>query len=156
MLKLFFVLITFFTLFCGAATADRITDPLLTDLERGVVELHECPICLTDMAADLEEIVEVFCIETVPHAFHKRCLEEWIYKHNSCPLCRRDLVEYTTDSYTVVRRFADSSGRIVSLKENNLWRHKVRPCDCSGCSWERCFFILIITGLSGAAYSFVS
>mmetsp|Transcript_3241 Transcript_3241/g.7577 ORF Transcript_3241/g.7577 Transcript_3241/m.7577 type:complete len:300 (-) Transcript_3241:471-1370(-) len=34
---------------------------------------------------------DVVCKTRCAHVFHKECVEEWMKKHNRCPLCRNDL-----------------------------------------------------------------
>lgn len=42
----------------------------------------ECPICL-------ENNLEPFKMLNCQHSFHEVCLNIWLEKHNSCPLCRQ-------------------------------------------------------------------
>lgn len=42
-----------------------------------------CPICL-DNYKDKEYKRTLKC----DHTFHKKCIDKWIKKHNSCPICR--------------------------------------------------------------------
>ena len=43
-----------------------------------------CPICL-DNYKDKEYKRTLKC----GHTFHKKCIDKWIKKHNSCPICRK-------------------------------------------------------------------
>lgn len=47
---------------------------------------EQCAICLSD-----ENLLEGF-ITTCNHQFHVDCLEKWIAKHNSCPMCRSSVL----------------------------------------------------------------
>ena len=47
---------------------------------------EQCAICLAD-----ENILEGF-MTSCSHQFHKECLQKWILKHNSCPICRSSLL----------------------------------------------------------------
>ncbi|XP_059628928.1 E3 ubiquitin-protein ligase RHA2B-like [Cornus florida] len=51
----------------------------------------ECAICLSSMERR-DEIRELF---NCCHAFHRRCLDEWVEKsHVTCPLCRSKLLPH--------------------------------------------------------------
>jgi hypothetical protein len=32
--------------------------------------------------------------------FHSECIEKWLVIRSDCPLCRRDMIEKITDSFT--------------------------------------------------------
>lgn len=42
---------------------------------------HKCVICLSDLYDEY----------TIPceHSFHRKCIQKWMKRHNSCPICRR-------------------------------------------------------------------
>lgn len=42
-----------------------------------------CSICLCLLEAS-QEVIEMPC----KHIFHSECLEQWLHRHNTCPLCR--------------------------------------------------------------------
>ncbi|KAF8405458.1 hypothetical protein HHK36_010364 [Tetracentron sinense] len=46
-----------------------------------------CSVCLQDF--QLEETVR--SLPHCHHMFHLPCIDEWLIRHGSCPLCRRDL-----------------------------------------------------------------
>ena len=50
----------------------------------------ECSICLNDCSQSQ--------LKTLPceHQFHKKCVDKWLKKNNSCPLCRRVVVPRPT------------------------------------------------------------
>lgn len=48
----------------------------------------ECTICKTPMRPD-DLIWELPCNQSVKHAFHKVCIQQWFQNENTCPLCRR-------------------------------------------------------------------
>lgn len=48
----------------------------------GVDPNDDCPICFKTLAT--ETIVKTNC----GHAFHKSCIDTWLSRHETCPLCR--------------------------------------------------------------------
>ncbi|KAD7117711.1 hypothetical protein E3N88_04979 [Mikania micrantha] len=50
-------------------------------------ERASCSVCLQDF--QLGEIVR--SLPHCHHIFHLPCIDEWLVRHGSCPLCRRDL-----------------------------------------------------------------
>lgn len=48
------------------------------------LEQMECAICLSSMSSEKDIITKTEC----GHKFHVNCLEEWIKRSNTCPLCR--------------------------------------------------------------------
>ena len=47
----------------------------------------ECSICLDDILEGAE--VDLLC----GHSFHTRCLQTWLLRSPTCPLCRRGIAE---------------------------------------------------------------
>ncbi|KAF0698206.1 Aste57867_11191 [Aphanomyces stellatus] len=45
-----------------------------------------CPICLVEYVADLE-LRELPC----SHRYHPACIDEWLKKNHTCPMCKRDM-----------------------------------------------------------------
>lgn len=45
---------------------------------------EECPICIENLQ---ETAVRLPC----DHYFHKSCVNEWLFTHNTCPVCRKNL-----------------------------------------------------------------
>ncbi|CAN4116744.1 unnamed protein product [Withania somnifera] len=50
-------------------------------------ERVSCSVCLQDF--QLGETVR--CLPQCHHMFHLPCIDTWLLRHGSCPLCRRDL-----------------------------------------------------------------
>ena len=50
-------------------------------------EDNDCTICLEEFNND-EEIIKLKC----NHLFHLKCIDDWIKKNQSCPLCRVNLL----------------------------------------------------------------
>jgi hypothetical protein len=47
---------------------------------------EECPICL-EIFGELDEDL-LLCTLKCGHSYHKRCVNDWLSKDNSCPNCR--------------------------------------------------------------------
>ena len=47
----------------------------------------ECTICLEDFNEN-EILYELIC----KHHYHKDCIDDWLSKKNTCPLCRLNLI----------------------------------------------------------------
>ena len=54
------------------------------DLENFIIE---CSICLEQYKLN-EKIIQLDC----DHIFHKECLNLWLKKNNSCPICRDNII----------------------------------------------------------------
>nr|XP_016475551.1 PREDICTED: NEP1-interacting protein-like 1 [Nicotiana tabacum] len=50
-------------------------------------ERVSCSVCLQDF--QMSETVR--CLPQCHHMFHLPCIDTWLLRHGSCPLCRRDL-----------------------------------------------------------------
>lgn len=64
-------------------------DTIGTDEVRLGINETACPICLEPMT----EPTTTSC----QHNFHRRCLEHWFERHNTCPVCRAELFEQRLD-----------------------------------------------------------
>ena len=68
-----------------------------------------CPICLTEY----EEGDKICWSQSsqCTHMFHRKCIFEWLMKHNDCPLCRNDFLTLAEDGFEL------SSPRRISSEE---------------------------------------
>jgi len=72
------------------------------------IEIFVCSICLSNSdeycyiinSIPLENMnnIEHICCG---HVFHKVCLNHWISRHNTCPMCRRQIVSLYNFNYEV-------------------------------------------------------
>lgn len=53
-------------------------------------ELKKCAICMEDFE-DQEEIKFLLCT----HRFHSQCIDPWLEKHTTCPVCKKDFSKLT-------------------------------------------------------------
>jgi hypothetical protein len=47
---------------------------------------EECPICL-EIFGELDDD-SLLCTLKCGHSYHKKCLNDWLFKDNTCPNCR--------------------------------------------------------------------
>jgi hypothetical protein len=71
----------------------------------------ECPVCQDDFNAE-EQLFKLEC----KHIFHKKCLSEWLSRHNTCPLCRHELL---TDDPEYEEKKLDEKNK--SRKKENVY-----------------------------------
>jgi len=51
-------------------------------------ESKQCSICIENFQDD-QEVRFLWCL----HRFHKNCVDQWLDKHTSCPICKKDYSE---------------------------------------------------------------
>lgn len=51
-------------------------------------DINSCPICLNDFI--LDEVL--LFLPKCGHAYHRACITEWLVNHNSCPLCKHEVI----------------------------------------------------------------
>ncbi|TKR63169.1 hypothetical protein L596_027033 [Steinernema carpocapsae] len=67
-----------------ALTSDEIRKIKTTKItSEHVADRKECYTCMEEFKLD-ERVLRIDC----PHMFHKKCLEPWLKRQNSCPVCR--------------------------------------------------------------------
>ena len=71
---------------------------MLPSMEEGGSETHCCSICYDDIEwargpNDESSVAGTPTSKRLPcgHAFHARCIEHWLHRHNTCPCCRAEL-----------------------------------------------------------------
>ena len=50
-------------------------------------EIHDCPICLRDIAVNTLGYTIISC----GHTYHPNCLSSWFKLYLTCPMCRADV-----------------------------------------------------------------
>ena len=51
---------------------------------------ESCSICMIEFSeTDGKQVAELSC----EHIFHEECLQQWVLKNDSCPICRRSIIE---------------------------------------------------------------
>lgn len=59
------------------------------DMESMLKEEKQCPICVEEFTKE-SEVVALPCNEK--HIYHARCIEQWLRRHNTCPLCKVEVL----------------------------------------------------------------
>ncbi|TKY44593.1 E3 ubiquitin-protein ligase ATL42 [Spatholobus suberectus] len=76
---------------------------------KGSKEGLECAVCLSKF----EDVEILRLLPKCKHAFHIDCIDHWLEKHSSCPICRHKVnpEDHTTFTYSnSLRRLANQSG----------------------------------------------
>ena len=77
------------------------------------MSINECPICYEEM--DESNSIITNC----NHKYHKDCLNVWAKKHNSCPICRKKLIDsYIIDEGTFLQQLEDTENNLRELQDN--------------------------------------
>lgn len=88
---------------------------------KGFKQGLDCSICLSKF----EDIEILRLLPKCKHAFHINCLDQWLEKHSSCPLCRCKISpdDLSTITYSNSLRFLcnnnNSEGLYVQREESN-------------------------------------
>ncbi|KAK8515494.1 hypothetical protein V6N13_139528 [Hibiscus sabdariffa] len=75
----------------------------------------ECPVCLSRF----QDTEVLRLLPQCKHAFHVECIDEWLEKHSSCPLCRRKI---NADDPTILTN--SNSFRFLRNGSNSNMEHK--------------------------------
>lgn len=76
---------------CGIKKEVREMLPVVVFKESFLIRETQCSVCLGDYQAD-ERLQR---IPTCGHTFHIDCIDHWLAKHTTCPLCRASLLPAT-------------------------------------------------------------
>ena len=61
----------------------------ITDDQTHIPEAGQvCSICHDTLSNDSDALRKMACGSTPAHVFHQKCVDDWIFEHNTCPLCR--------------------------------------------------------------------
>ncbi|KAF7109530.1 hypothetical protein CFC21_109774 [Triticum aestivum] len=63
-------------------------------------EGHECAVCLAEIKP--KEVVKQ--LPACTHLFHDRCIDEWLWSHRTCPVCRSPVDGSTVPAVEVAAR----------------------------------------------------
>ncbi|CAN4094405.1 unnamed protein product [Withania somnifera] len=83
-------------------------------LLRGSREGLECAVCLSRF----EDVEVLRLLPKCKHAFHIDCIDQWLEKHSSCPLCRLRVSaeDHTSLTYSSSFRFLMSESELSNLQ----------------------------------------
>lgn len=77
-----------------------------------------CSICLSDIS---ENKIILNC----EHEFHFNCLNEWINRNNSCPLCRKTTVNHRLIRYCHVYDNISNDNKLNYVVNNNIIENRI-------------------------------
>jgi Ring finger domain len=78
-----------------ATTQDECTTYASDSIKQVHCEVSSCPICLGEFQ-DQEKVCQSKDAPSCSHVFHYKCLQAWLLKHTSCPVCRHEMVPPST------------------------------------------------------------
>lgn len=59
---------------------------------------NECPICFDELNEAVTygefKVATFKCKSPVPHNFHEKCLNDWLKKERTCPICRQEETKF--------------------------------------------------------------
>ncbi|XP_027070483.2 E3 ubiquitin-protein ligase ATL42-like [Coffea arabica] len=97
---------------------------------KGSREGLECAICLSKF----EDIEVLRLLPKCKHAFHINCLDEWLEKHSSCPLCRHKISADDLSSFTYSNSLRFMWNEAELKEESNMELYVQREESCLGSS----------------------
>lgn len=75
---------------------DRIPLKQVSELQ-GLAENPQCHNCLEPFAAE-DQVRTLPCDQK--HIFHPQCIDPWLKRKTTCPMCKKDLREWVVPNYT--------------------------------------------------------
>ena len=82
---------------------------------RYAVMKHECSICLSCINT------RSLCITECCHFFHEKCLFEWYSLNKTCPICRHDIVLFTSKKSQKHLNEFEQFQRVIRRFVRNFW-----------------------------------
>ncbi|KAF7099178.1 hypothetical protein CFC21_100850 [Triticum aestivum] len=73
-------------------------------LRCGGGEGHQCAVCLAEVRP--KEVVKQ--LPACTHLFHDRCIDEWLWSHRTCPVCRSPVDASTVPAMEIAARAMQS------------------------------------------------
>jgi Ring finger domain len=64
----------------------------------GLKDPFDCAVCLCEFNHD----DKLRLLPKCSHAFHLECIDTWLLSHSTCPLCRRNLLDYSNSCSPLV------------------------------------------------------
>jgi hypothetical protein len=52
-----------------------------------------CPICHLAKCDEMPDYTKII-VTTCGHAFHRKCLKDWVAENTTCPTCRTDIINF--------------------------------------------------------------
>ena len=72
-----------------SAEGGKTNEEAQVDSKEGAYEEDSCTVCI-ERYEEGEPVRRLFC----NHIFHQECVDPWLLKHGSCPVCRQDIVAF--------------------------------------------------------------
>jgi hypothetical protein len=83
----------------------------------------DCPICLAEFA-DGEKLR---LMPNCSHSFHVECIDQWLFSHSSCPLCRHSLNLKKKPGGAVIVQAAESDNATHTEPRSGIQSRHTEP-----------------------------